>query len=298
MRLLQINTDGTFGLTKDFIGDDEVPAYAILSHTWRAGQEVTFDDFENGTGEAKAGYRKIKFCAEQAEQDGLSYFWVDTCCIRKSNAVELQDAINSMFRWYRDAAKCYVFLADVFISKRRLSGESGSRTWEPAFRESRWFTRGWTLQELLAPRNVKFYSQEGKPLGDRHELKHLINEITKIPILALEGTSLERFDIRVQMSWSEKRNTTRKEDKAYSLLGIFGVYIPLIYGEGQDPAFQRLRKCIQDSLDDLALLGPSNSDAIETANSRSIAPPKPSDIELGMSLMMYISQVTHQIQTA
>ncbi|KAH8717012.1 heterokaryon incompatibility protein-domain-containing protein [Phaeosphaeriaceae sp. PMI808] len=142
MRLLYTGTDGKFSLTKDLYGDSDIPAYAILSHTWQEGEEVTFDDLTNGTGGNKAGYTKIRFCAQQAERDGLHYFWVDTCCINKLDPIELQTAINSMFRWYRDAAKCYVFLSDVSINKRKAGGEASQFPWEPAFRASRWHTRG------------------------------------------------------------------------------------------------------------------------------------------------------------
>ena len=112
MRLLQLKTNGEFSLTKDLI--DNVPPYAILSHTWGDDdQEVTLKDLAEGSGNTKAGYRKIQFCAEQTKLDGLKHFWVDTCCIDKSNITELSEAINSMFRWYRNAAKCYVYLSDV-----------------------------------------------------------------------------------------------------------------------------------------------------------------------------------------
>ncbi len=114
MRLLQRSNTGEFSLTKDFVGDDTIPPYAILSHTWGADtEEVTFEDLTDGTGKDKPGYEKIRFCGEQARRDGLQYFWVDTCCIDKANDTELSQAINSMFRWYRNAAKCYVYLSDV-----------------------------------------------------------------------------------------------------------------------------------------------------------------------------------------
>ena len=144
MRLLEYNDEGEFSLTDDRFGD-ETPQYAILSHTWEA-DEVTFKDLMDGTGKGKAGYRKIQFCGEQARRDSLQYFWVDTCCIDKSNSTELAKAINSMFRWYRNAAKCYVYLSDVMINKRKANNQSTELTWESAFRASRWFTRGWTVQ--------------------------------------------------------------------------------------------------------------------------------------------------------
>jgi hypothetical protein len=241
MRLLACNNDGEFSLT-EFFGDG-IPQYAILSHRWGA-EEVILADLTDGTGKSKAGYGKIRFCEEQARRDGLQYFWVDTCCIDKSNAVELQEAINSMFRWYQNAVRCYVYLSDVSIRKREASDPVIECTWESAFRSSRWFTRGWTVQELLAPGpgSVEFFSREGDRLGDKRTLEQQIHEITGIPITALRGTPLSQFDVEERLLWTETRQTTREEDKAYSMLGIFDVYMPLIYGEGGKNAFRRLRK--------------------------------------------------------
>jgi tetratricopeptide (TPR) repeat protein len=249
MRLLEIQHDGALRLTKDLHGDDSVPAYAILSHTWHE-DEVTFDDLKHETGTHKAGYEKICFSAQQAQHDGLRYFWVDTCCINKADAVELQDAINSMFRWYRDAAKCYVFLSDVPGPGQELIATTGVPAWEQAFRSSRWFTRGWTLQEMLAPRHVSFFSRDWKHLGDRRQLGHCIQEITGIPIAAISGASLDNFSVDEKLSWSSRRQTTRKEDRAYSLLGIFNVFMSLIYGEGEENAFRRLKKKIEKAVRD------------------------------------------------
>ena len=128
MRLLEVNACGELGLTKNFIED--IPRYAILSHTWGADKdEVTFNDLENGSGKSKTGYAKLQFCREQAEKDGLQYFWVDTCCINKANNTELSEAITSMFRWYHEAVKCYVYLSDVSVRKRNNSGQT-EPTWE------------------------------------------------------------------------------------------------------------------------------------------------------------------------
>jgi hypothetical protein len=248
MRLLECNSAGQLTLTKELVGED-IPKYAILSHTWGA-EEVTFKDLQDGTGKSKAGYDKIRFCTQQAASDGLQYFWVDTCCIDKSSSAELQEAINSMFRWYQDAVKCYVYLSDVSIKKRKASDSSSECTWESAFRSSRWFTRGWTLQELLAPApdSVEFFSQEGDRLGDKRTLERQIYEITGIPITALRRTPLSEYDVDDRLLWAESRQTTREEDKAYSLFGIFNVYMPLIYGEGRENAFKRLREEIDKPL--------------------------------------------------
>jgi hypothetical protein len=238
MRLLKYNNDGQFSLVEVFA--DNIPKYAILSHRWEAG-EVTFKDLTDGTGASKAGYAKIRSCGEQAKRDGLKYFWVDTCCIDKSNSTELAEAINSMFRWYKDAAKCYVYLSDV--SRPPLNTDDKSNeSWEATFRKSIWFTRGWTLQELVAPTSVEFFSKEGELLGTKASLEGHICEITGIPVKALRGGSLSDFSVTERMSWADKRETTCREDIAYSLLGIFDVNMPLIYGEGREKALKRLRE--------------------------------------------------------
>ena len=167
MRLLEYNNDGEFSLTQFF---DDTPPYAILSHTWGL-EEVTFKDMADGNGMSKAGFDKIRFYGEQARRDGLQYFWVDTCCIDKSSSAELAEAINSMFRWYRDAAKCYVFLSDVPRADVDTTNQSQQLPWESALRTSRWFMRGWTLQELIALISVEFFSKDRKLLGDRESLE-------------------------------------------------------------------------------------------------------------------------------
>ncbi|KAH8696902.1 heterokaryon incompatibility, partial [Phaeosphaeriaceae sp. PMI808] len=240
MRLLELKGSGEFNLTKDLT--DNIPPYAILSHTWKENEEVTFKDIVEGSGKNKARYRKIQFCGEQANRDGLNYFWVDTCCIDKSNNTELSEAINSMFSWYHRASKCYVYLSDVSANDDNQINQSSQGTWEPAFRKSRWFTRGWTLQELIAPPSVEFFSLEGRKLGCRKSLERQIQETTGIPALALQGSSLSNFSVKERMSWAEKRETKREEDAAYSLLGIFNVHMPLIYGEGKENAVTRLRE--------------------------------------------------------
>jgi hypothetical protein len=247
MRLLECNNTGDFSLTKDFLGDD-VPRYAILSHTWEADtEEVTLEDLMNGTSRDKTGYDKIRFCGEQARRDDLQYFWVDTCCINRANNTELSEAINSMFRWYQNAAKCYVYLSDVPRAAFDANDELNQLPWELDFRESRWFTRGWTLQELLAPGSVEFFSRKGKRLGDKRTLERQIHEITGIALSALQGAPLSQFGVDERLAWAKNRQTTRKEDETYSLLGIFNVYMPLIYGEGRDNAFTRLRDEIDKS---------------------------------------------------
>jgi hypothetical protein len=244
MRLLYTESDGGVRWTKDYIGNDEIPSYAILSHTW-GEQEVTFDDLKSLDSvkdtevKSKAGWDKIRFCAQQAKRDGLDYFWVDTCCIDKANNTELSEAINSMFRWYQNARRCYVYLSDVEKSTLDVDGES-SRRWKLAFRKSRWFTRGWTLQELLAPKSVEFFSKDGEWLGNKKSLEHTIQDITGIPIEALPGSRLSEFSVAQRFSWAAERQTRREEDEAYCLLGIFSVHLPLLYGERRPNAMKRL----------------------------------------------------------
>ncbi|KAG4432782.1 hypothetical protein IFR05_011734 [Cadophora sp. M221] len=246
MRLLQYNSDGNFSLTEFF--DNAIPEYAILSHRWGT-EEATFEDLQKGIGTKKAGYEKIRFCAEQTKRDGLQYFWVDTCCIDKSNNAELAEAINSMFRWYRMSTRCYVYLSDV----SRTSANVDDLAWELQFRQSRWFTRGWTLQELIAPTSVEFFCRESKRIGSKSSLEQHIHEITGVPKSALQGASLSQFSEKERFSWIQPRQTTVEEDKAYCLLGIFDVQMPLRYGEGMANAFKRLEeeidkfnKCLQD----------------------------------------------------
>jgi len=192
--------------------DNENLKYAILSHTWEESEEVTFEDMKNSMGNNKAGFKKIQFCAEQAVRDGLRYIWVDTCCIDKSNHVELNEAIISMFRWYRKAASCYVYLSDVSVAGCGRGQRKHAESWEEAFRESRWFTRGWTLQELLAPASVEFFTPDGQRLSDKKSLEQMIHEITEISASALRSTDLSQFDVRERFKWAESRQTTREED--------------------------------------------------------------------------------------
>jgi hypothetical protein len=246
MRLLERGHDGDFSLTRNPSGDS-IPEYAILSYTWGSDtEEVTFENLKDGTGKDKAGYAKIRFCAEQAGCDGLRYFWVDTCCIDKSSSAELSEAINSMFKWYQQSSVCYVYLADVKAEDLTT------------FEEIRWFKRGWTLQELIAPAKLWFFDSEWTRLGGRDEFTDIISKTTSIPssLLSMEGhygrtkrripfefdnrDPLSRFSVAARMSWASNRSTTRPEDMAYCLLGIFDINMPLLYGEGGEKAFLRL----------------------------------------------------------
>ncbi|KAI1317973.1 hypothetical protein F5Y16DRAFT_414531 [Xylariaceae sp. FL0255] len=240
MRLLTRKDSRSFSLT-DYPAGSIIPPYAILSHTWGT-DEITYEDLQHGTGLRKSGYHKLRFCGEQAERDGFRYFWVDTCCIDKSSSAELTESINSMFRWYGSAAKCYVYLDDVCCP---VTGH-GDHQIKQLLRQSRWFTRGWTLQEVIAPKTVEFFSKEGTALGDKQSLELSLCDITGIPARALRGDPLPGFTVAERMAWAERRETTKPEDRAYSLLGIFHVQMPLIYGEGGDTAMKRLRRTIDE----------------------------------------------------
>ena len=260
---------------------------------------MTFADIVNGGGKAKPGYKKICFCGEQAQKDGLQYFWVDTCCIDKTNKAELAVAIRSMFCWYRNAARCYVYLSDVaslpsvaargyyssqwlswiwifpvlshlfgwcnstihrFFSSRHVSClpmdsdvVSSQQESEHKFQKSRWFTRGWTLQELLAPPVVEFFSKEGIKLGNKLSLTKELCKVTGIPSSALQGTPLSDFNVLDRISWGEHRTTKIPADRAYSLMGILGVSLSPIDGERLAEAMQRVKdenekqnQCIRD----------------------------------------------------
>ncbi len=187
-------------------------------------------------------------CALALARDNLDYAWVDTCCIDKTNSAELSEAINSMFAWYRDAAVCYVFLADL---------EPGSRSdLERALPECRWFTRGWTLQELVAPREVVFFDREWGYRGEKMELEltEVLERITGISKMVLKHASvLEEVAVARRMLWAAWRETTRGEDMAYCLMGLFDVNMPLLYGEGMAKAFARLQMAIVQSTGDLSI---------------------------------------------
>ena len=176
---------------------------------------------------------KIRGCCELAEKHGYRWAWIDTCCIDKTSSAELSEAINSMFDWYRQAAVCYVYLHDV------TSHELGPTS---EFYRSRWFTRGWTLQELIAPTSLIFFTKQWSILGTRTDLADDVAKITGVDTdILLHHSELGTVSISQKMSWAAHRETTRLEDRAYSLLGIFGVNMPTIYGEGR-AAFYRLQE--------------------------------------------------------
>lgn len=224
---------------REFHGPKTVK-YAVLSHTWTDGEEIGYRDFLdlNPAWTTKSGFQKVQGACRTALADGADWIWIDTNCIDKSSSAELSEAINSMYAWYQEASVCYAYLSDV------PDIEPSERDSLRHFRESRWFTRGWTLQELIAPRGVVFYSQSWKKIGYRSDkfLLGTASGITGVPTSILTGReTLHQISLAKKMSWAARRVTTRVEDMAYCLLGIFDVNMPLLYGEGTK-AFTRLQE--------------------------------------------------------
>jgi hypothetical protein len=230
MRL--INTE-TLELQEFF--DSDIPPYAILSHRWEQ-DEVSYQDMLEGKKKGGAGYAKISnFCA-LALRDHFDWAWVDTCCIDKKSSADLSEAINAMFGWYERSTRCYVYLSDI----RRDNNQTGKDQW-PTFRQSKWFTRGWTLQELIAPKHLIFYDHDWYLIGPRPEMEKDITAATGIPSGAFKFSVWTFYSVAQRMSWASKRETSRVEDMAYCLLGLFNVRMPLLYGEGAF-AFKRLQE--------------------------------------------------------
>ena len=242
---------------EDFIGSN-IPKYAILSHTWEE-EEVTFHELDRHRpgnldlpeprlrqliyDRTPKGYHKIWKTCSKARKHGFQYAWIDTCCINKDSSAELTESINSMFQWYQNAEECYVFLSDLPLG-------TPAEEWLP---ECKWFTRGWTLQELIAPQKVLFYNQGWKYVGSKTMFCDLISEITNIDKGVLLGTTPAwNHSTATRMSWAAHRQTTRVEDIAYCLLGIFQVNLPMIYGEGAN-AFFRLQEEIVRRTNDLTV---------------------------------------------
>lgn len=187
----------------------------------------------------KEGHIKLKRCCELARAQGIDYVWVDTCCIDKSSSTELSEAINSMYDYYKNSAVCYVFLEDVYSDSMGAIARQ--------FQHTRWAKRGWCLQEIIAPEVVEFYDTQWIKLGSRRELAQILHQSTKIDLDILqreydEMLDLSRYSIAQRMSWASRRETTRPEDIAYCLLGLFDVNMPLLYGEGSKKAFYRLQE--------------------------------------------------------
>ncbi|KAL2105873.1 hypothetical protein VUR80DRAFT_7613 [Thermomyces stellatus] len=215
------------------------PPYAILSHTWGT-EEVTYQHMRDGLAAAckLKGFAKVEGFCRQASLAGYDWVWIDTCCIDQSSTAEVSEAINSMYGWYQRSAVCFVYLADV-----------------PRFRltDSRWFERGWTLQELVAPRYVEFYTSDWMEIGTKLSLEDIISSATGVPVNVLRGGSPRNYTTAERLSWAAGRRTTKQEDEAYCLLGLFDINMPIIYGEGAR-AFERLQQEILRQSEDFSML--------------------------------------------
>lgn len=230
---------------EDFLTD--IPKYAILSHTW-GNQEVTFQDIQNlEVAKRKAGFSKVYKACERACNYSFEWIWIDSCCINKESSAELSEAINSMYQYYEDAGVCYAYLCDA-------SREDDPRYSKFMLQGCRWFKRGWTLQELLAPSFVVFLDKHWAEIGTRWSLRDAISAITSIPSHVFEDAGvMEKISIAQKMSWAALRETTRPEDQAYCLMGLFGVSMSPIYGEGSAKAFMRLQQEIIKISDDRSI---------------------------------------------
>jgi hypothetical protein len=243
---------------KRFFSD--VPRYAILSHTWGV-DEPTFDDLATGTAHLKAGYQKIEQSCAIAAKSDISHIWIDTICIDKRSSSELSEAINSMYRYYKRSYICYAYLEDI----------SFGGMWHKKIMASRWWTRGWTLQELIAPKEVVFYSAEWFPITTKCDLTSSIFQATGIDESVLWNSEyLHSVSVAKRMSWAAKRETTREGDIAYCLLGVFGVSMPLLYGEGSK-SFFRLQEEIMKASSDQSLFAWSRTD-LDHCNLGMLAP--------------------------
>ncbi|EJF64953.1 HET-domain-containing protein [Dichomitus squalens LYAD-421 SS1] len=237
MRLI----DTTTGEFRSFNGTLDVP-YAILSHTWFLDGEQSYQDIL-AIQESFRAQRNLSDACARAREDGYELLWVDSCCIDKSSSAELSEAINSMFEWYSRASICYVYLADV--DDDDIVDDPHSQ-----FRRARWHNRGWTLQELVAPRYVVFFSRNWRPLGTKSTLSRVIEAVTGVDRAILnQDRPVHSASVARRMSWAAKRETTRVEDQAYSLLGIFGLHLATNYGEGRN-AFVRLQEAILRAIPD------------------------------------------------
>jgi hypothetical protein len=239
--------------------DNKIPEYAILSHRWEDG-EVSLEDFLAGRKSNGAGYVKIKQACRTAATEGYIWVWIDTCCIDKKSSAELSEAINSMYRWYQSAKVCYAYLSDVSPSRSGLFPDEDFGPWEESFQRSLWFKRGWTLQELVAPKKVIFLDRHWHFIGTKNTLAERISTITGIDVELCKGSrNAEQFSAAQKMSWAAKRKTSKIEDIAYCLLGIFDINMPLLYGEGVK-AFHRLQEEIIRNTDDESIFAWFSSD--------------------------------------
>ena len=305
MRLIETQT-GKFR----WVERPEETKYAILSHVWAKSPdeppEQTYQDVLAIQAQVKVDRAqnrnlpedevllrlspKIRKCCEQARKDGVELAWVDSCCIDKTSSSELTEAINSMYSWYATSAVCYAFLHDVPSFEDPHNPES-------AFRKSVWFTRGWTLQELIAPITVLFFSEDWVKIGGKHALSTVVEDVTGINVEILaHQCSVDSVSVARRMYWASRRVTTRKEDEAYSLMGIFGVNMPTIYGEGEG-AFFRLQEEILKSVPDQSIfawdLERIHPTAESMASARLLLAPSPKAFSRSASIMSVTASASY-----
>ncbi|KAL4067930.1 heterokaryon incompatibility protein-domain-containing protein, partial [Scleroderma citrinum] len=219
--------------------------YAIFSHRWSSTGEPSFNDVSQRNDSSGDGWTKLLNFCKKAKEYGCDYAWSDTCCINKTSSAELEEAIRSMYRWYSSAEICIAYL-------ERSSNVKDFGT-EP------WFTRGWTLQELLAPRKTKFYGKEWNPIlphvplesndKEQHDISSAIEQTTRIPQHQLISFRPGCYRVWEKLLWASRRTTTRAEDMAYCLIGMLDISMSIAYGEG-DWAFHRLMETILQRCDE------------------------------------------------
>ncbi|KAI1101937.1 heterokaryon incompatibility protein-domain-containing protein [Jackrogersella minutella] len=237
MRLLNVKTMRVESFPTRQIS--AIPDYVILSHRWQDEEEVSFHDIQGELEKIqhKKGYQKILKCCEIASSTGFEYVWIDTCCINKSDENELTHTLAAMFRYYRDSQACYTYLADV-------SGDDNPFDEGSEFRRSKWFTRGWTLQELVAPLYVTFFDRDWNEIGTKSNLRTVIADVTGISPQVLAMNYGGAISIAQRQAWAKDRQTKEIEDQAYSMMGLLGVKIPVKYGEGE-AAFRKIKDEIE-----------------------------------------------------
>lgn len=246
--------------------------YAILSHTW-GHEEVSYQDFGNPEqAKSKSSYDKIVKTCQLAASRGLQYAWIDTCCIDKSSSAELTEAINSMFRWYRQAEVCFAYISDLPLRKG-----GPALDWLKDGPCYRWFSRGWTLQELVAADRIEFYDAGWEYRGDKAALIRQLHLTTGIDKQVLADSNiLPEIPVARKMSWAASRQTTRTEDMAYCLLGLFDISMPMIYGEGER-AFIRLQEEIAKETNDLSLFAWTSKETQNTEGFRGMFARSPAE---------------------
>ncbi|KAK1519196.1 hypothetical protein CPAR01_15634 [Colletotrichum paranaense] len=242
---------------------ENAPPYAVLSHLWEH-DEVLFQDMGDLSRAARrGGFLKIQLACAAAERQGLGHIWIDTCCVDKDSEAERNEAVEFSFRIFKSAAVCIAYLSDVRSESAMLAEYTSvadpfldnnlEGKFRHTFKRSRWFTRSWTLPELVAPPGLLFYSHGWELIGTRSQLREHLFDITGVDTFVLQGGDLAKVSVARKMFWATSRNAYRLEDIAYSLAGLFGVEMIPIYGEGNVRAFLRLQEHIAKTVPDPTL---------------------------------------------